>query len=196
MNSAMRILITLLVVTIISICLISLKHDVHYTSATSSSQLISSTVNFAKYENSSFGMKMDYPADWKKAEDNRGSWFRNGNESMNIRVESLPFQNQTLDQLTTRQINLTAQQFPAQKILQSNATVIGNNYSAHKLLFTFPEEPSDPKGTNLKELQLWMTNNSRAYILSYFTTNDSFDIYLPVVQKMIESFRITPVTTR
>ena len=115
---------------------------------------------------------------------------------MNIRVESLPFQNQTLDQLTTRQINLTAQQFPAQKILQSNATVIGNNYSAHKLLFTFPEEPSDPKGTNLKELQLWMTNNSRAYILSYFTTNDSFDIYLPVIQKMIESFRITPVTTR
>ena len=30
-------------------------------------------VNFAKYENSSFGMKMDYPADWKKAEDNRGT---------------------------------------------------------------------------------------------------------------------------
>ena len=192
----MKIIITLVVVTIATICLISLKHDGRYTSATPSLQPVSSTVNFAKYENSSFGMKMDYPADWKKAEDNRGSWFRNGNESVNIRLESLPFQNQTLDQLTTRQINLTVQQFPAQKILKSNATVIGNNYSAHKLLFTFPEEPSDPKGTNLKELQLLMTNNSRAYILSYFTTNDSFDIYLPVVQEMIESFRITPVTRR
>ena len=55
-----------LVVTIASICLISSKLDARYTSATSSSQPISSTVNFAKYENSSFGMKMDYPADWKK----------------------------------------------------------------------------------------------------------------------------------
>ena len=41
--------------------------DARYTSATSSSQPISSTVNFARYENSSFGMKMDYPADWKKS---------------------------------------------------------------------------------------------------------------------------------
>ena len=62
-----------LVVTIASICLISSKLDARYTSATSSSQPISSTVNFAKYQNSSFGMKMDYPADWKKAEDNTGS---------------------------------------------------------------------------------------------------------------------------
>jgi hypothetical protein len=148
-------------------------------------------VNFLKYENSSFGISIDYPSKWKQVEDNRGSWFRTENESANVRIESLPFQNQTLGQLTISQTNLTAQQFPDQKILESNVTKMGDNYTAHKLLFTFPEEPADPKGTHLREIKFWTTANDRAYVFSYFSTNDTFDFYLPLVQKMIESFRIT-----
>lgn len=171
-------------------------HNNNYAFAIPLLELVSSALKYATYENASFAIKIDYPQEWKQVEDDRGSWFRNGNESVNVRVEILPSQNQTLDELTINQTNLTAQQFPAQKILESNETRIGDNYTAHKLLFTFPEEPSDPKGTNMREMKLWAINNGRAYVFSYFTTNNTFDIYLPIVQKMIESFRITPLTTQ
>jgi eukaryotic-like serine/threonine-protein kinase len=147
--------------------------------------------NYTNYHNSSFGISLDYPIEWKQIGDNRGSWFRNENESVNVRIETIPFQNQTLDQLTNYQANLTEQQFPDQKILEKNVSKMGNNYTAYKLLFDFPEEPADPEGTPMRELKIWTTNNGRAYIFSYFTTNDAFDFYLPVVQKMIDSFRIT-----
>jgi serine/threonine-protein kinase len=146
---------------------------------------------YAVYHNSTFGMSVDYPKEWKQIGDNRGSWFRNQNESVNVRIETLPFQNKTLDQLINYQINLTAQQFPDQKILETNASRIGDNYTANKLLFDYPEEPADPQGTHMRELKIWTTNNGWAYIITYFTTNDTFDSYLPTVQKMIDSFRIT-----
>lgn len=153
-------------------------------------QAVAKTMNFSTYQNSTFGIRMQYPSDWKKVEDDRGSWFRNTNESVNVRVESITYQNQTLDQLRTRQIKLTGQQFPGRVLMESNATTIGDNYPAHKIVFTFPEEPSDLIGTKYKEMQVWTINDSRAYIISYFTTTDAYDNYLPAAQKIIDSFRI------
>jgi hypothetical protein len=194
MSNRVMIIIILAVVIIGSNCLVQLINNDSYNSRSLHAVSKTNETSFAKYENSSFGISIDYPSKWKQVEDDRGSWFRTENESANVRIESLPFQNQTLDQLTISQTNLTAQQFPDQKILDSNVTKIGNNYTAHKLLFTFPEEPADPKGTHMREMKLWTTNNDRAYIFSYFTTNDTFDSYLPVIQKMIESFSITPLS--
>ena len=151
---------------------------------------LSNPSNFSTYENSSFGIKMLYPSDWKKIEDFRGTWFRNSNESINVRVESIPYPNGELKELTSRQINLTRQQFPGQAITELNSTTFLDDYPAHKIVFTFPEEPSDLQGLQYKEMQVWSTRDGRAYIISYFTTTDAYDIYLPIIKKIIDSFEI------
>jgi hypothetical protein len=149
---------------------------------------VASSMNFSKYENSSFGILVKYPSDWKKIEDFRGSWFRNMNESANVRVESTPFQKGNLEEFTMRQINSTGQQFPGREIVESNETKIGDNYTAHRIVFTFPVIPADLEKT--KEMQVWTVNGGRAYIISYFTKIDDYDKYLPTAQKIIDSFRI------
>lgn len=157
--------------------------------AVTSPSLVVNAANFSTYENASLGVKIQYPSDWKKIEDSRGSWFRNMNESVNLRIESLPFLNGSLDELGIRQINLTEQQFPGQNLIESNETTIGNKYAAHRILFTYPEVPSDlmPK---IKELKVWTINGSRAYIISYFTAIEDYGSYFPLAQKIIDSFRI------
>jgi len=155
----------------------------------------STASNLSLYQNSSFGIRIQYPSEWKQIEDFQGSWFRNTNESVNVRAESIIFPSGSLDDLTTRQLNLTKHQFPGQKVIESNKTTIGDNYTAHKIVFTFPEEPNDPRKILFKEMQVLTLNGTRSFIISYFTRADSYDYYLPVIQKIIDSFRITPISS-
>lgn len=151
----------------------------------------SKTLNFYTYENSTFGIRIQYPSDWKKVEDDRGVWFRTTNESVNLRVESLAYLNRTLDNLTKRQINLTAQQFPGRSIVELNSVTLRHNYPGIKIVFTYPEDPEDDlQAIRYKEMQFWTIRDGRAYIFSYFTTADAYDNYLPVVNEIIESFDI------
>ena len=184
-------------IVILSLILLSLYHLTEYEdrkaiaeSITDPTTSLSKTINFSTFKNSSFGIKILYPSDWKKIEDFRGSWFRNSNDSINVRVESIPYPNGDLEELSTRQVNLTGQQFPGQVIAELNSTTIGHNYPAYKIVFTFPEEPSDLQGLKYKEMQVWTTEYGRAYILSYFTTADAYDNYLPIIKKIIDSFEI------
>jgi hypothetical protein len=189
MTCTANVVAILWIIFIGSIYLIA-QDDHQQARAIGSVQIVNSSTNFLKYDNSSFGMSIDYPTGWNKIEDNTGSWFRNSNESVNVRIEKLPSQNKTIDELTKNQINLTKNQFPGQVYVESNATTIGNNYTAHKIVFTFPEEPADPKGTRFKEMKVWTVKEDKAYIFSYFTTKDSYDYYLPLILQMIKSFRM------
>jgi len=186
---------TITVLTLILVGGIFLVFECENQMASGVSVLSNSTnSNFSTYQNSSFGIKMQYPSEWKQIEDFQGSWFRNTNESVNVRAESITFPNGSLDDLTTRQLNLTKHQFPGQKVLESNIATIGDLYTAHKIVFTFPEEPNDPRKILFKEMQVLTLNGTRGFIISYFTRADSYDYYLPVVQKIIDSFRITPIS--
>jgi hypothetical protein len=150
----------------------------------------SNSLNYSEYKNATLGISIQYPSDWQRFEDFRGSWFRNANDSVNVRLESVSYSNDSLQELVAQQLKLTGNQFPGQKVLESNETTIGNAYPAVKLLFTYPEAPSDPRRITIKEMQLLATNGTRAFIISYFTTAEGYDYYLPIVNKMIDSFRI------
>lgn len=120
-----------------------------------------------------------------------GSWFRNTDESVNVRVESILALDVSLEKLTSRQINLIKQQFPGPVLAESNETKNGDNYTAQKMVFTFPQQLSDFQRT--KEMQVMTINGNLEYIISYFAIPDAYDNYLPIVHKIIDSFRITPV---
>jgi hypothetical protein len=158
--------------------------------ATNLEILPASSLNFSIYQNASFGISVHYPSEWQRFEDFRGSWFRNANDSVNVRLESITYQNGSLHELVAQQRKLTGNQFPGLEVIESNQTKIGNNYPAFKLVFTYPEAPSDPRRIIFKEMQVLAANGTRAFIISYFTTADAFDHYLPIVNRMIDSFRI------
>ena len=107
-----------------------------------------------------------------------------------MRIEIIPSGNRSLDELTSNQISLIEQQFPRQELIESNATTIGANYTGHKIVFTFPVQPRNLE-TKLKEMQVWTINGSRAYVISFFTLADAYNNYLPIAEKIIDSFRIT-----
>jgi len=163
--------------------------------AMASSPTLANDSTFSTYQNSSFGVKMQYPSDWKKIEDFRGSWFRNFNESVNMRVEIVPNGNRTLDQLTENQTSLIEHQFPLQKMVESKAVTIGENYNAHKIVFTFPEEPRN-LDAKFKEMKVWTISGNRGYIISYFTPAGLYDTYLPIAETVVDSLRITPVNEK
>lgn len=146
---------------------------------------------FSAYSNSTLGMCIEYPSVWNKVEDNRGAWLEISNESTaHIRIESLPNKNnQTLDQFTTARINLTNQQFPGRELIDDNATIIGQNYSGHKIVFSHTEEPSDKKGARFEESQAWTVHKNRIFVISYFTVAKDYENYLPVFQNIIDSFK-------
>ena len=148
--------------------------------------------NYAIYENCTFGLKADYPWWWKKIEDPRGVWFRTVNDSANVRFESISYPNSSLDSLVDNQTKLVNQQFPGQVLLESNKTSIGDNYEAYRLVFIFPEVPAD-LNNKVKEMQVGTLNSNRAYIVSYFTSLEAYDNYLPIVEKIINSFRVISV---
>lgn len=146
---------------------------------------------FSAYSNSTLGMCIEYPSIWDKIEDNRGAWLKISNDSSaHIRIESLPNENnQTLDQFTIARINLTNQQFPGRELLEDNTTVIGQNYSGHKIVFSHTEEPSDKKGIRFEESQAWTVYKDRIFVISYFTMAKDYDNYLPIVKNIIDSFK-------
>jgi hypothetical protein len=190
MNGAASVVKILAIILIICISLVTESVRQHV-NATGQLQSVPQIINFSKYENSKFGMSVDYPSLWKIVEDNIGAWFKNTNESVNVRLENLPIQNRTMDEVTSSQLNLTRNQFPGQVILESNVTTIGNNYPAYKIVFTFPEDPADLTGTWFKELKAWTIWRDKAYVISFFTTNSSYNNYLSQVTKIIDSFRIS-----
>lgn len=156
---------------------------------------ISSNVHLNTFQNSILGISIQYPSNWNKVEDDRGAWFKTSNESAYVRLESIDNKKQMPAQFSIERINLTKQQFPARELLGENDTTIGSNLTGHQILFKYTEEPSDKKGLQYEQLQVWTIVKVRAYVISYFTRADTFGDYLPVVQRMIESFKLIPTRT-
>jgi hypothetical protein len=183
---AARCLIFVLIVSVFAVPRMQIHADAEAAGTSGSKGVI-----FSTYSNSTLGMCFEYPPVWKKIEDSQGAWLKISNESSaHIRVEGLPNKtNQTLDQFTIARINLTKQQFPGREILNDNATLIGQKYPGHRIVFTHTEDPSEKKGLKFEESQAWTAYKDRIFVISYFTMAKLYDNYLPAFQKIIDSFK-------
>jgi len=146
--------------------------------------------SFQSYQDERHGIMLQFPLEWKKFEDSRGSWFRNSNESVNVRLEAFPYVGD-LDQLAKKYENQTAQQFPGRIGLQSSEAKVGINYTARQFVFDYQEVPYDKSlKSKMKELQLYTIQNHTAFVLTYFTTANEYEYYLPIVQEIVNSVRL------
>jgi hypothetical protein len=155
--------------------------------------------DFLTYENTTYGIRIQYPVIWQVGEPNQTSQdnvktivaFRSPKdrisdtiaESVIIGVENLPpEENISLDAYSTLQIaGLT--QFSTDFDLEQSTPIVLAGSPGHKIVYseTVQQHP-------IKTMQVWTIKDNKAYIISFAGEEAKLSNYLPTIQKMIDSF--------
>jgi hypothetical protein len=165
---------------------------------------ITTTTEFAVYDNPSLGIKILYPADWKPFQTSTVNRtiieFRQKvmNEHdplssfMSVSVENLSGTVKTLDVLTKQNIDQANKSLPNFRLIESNITTLANN-PAYKVVSTFTNSGFDDPlySPQFQTMNIWAIKEDRIYTISYSQTHSGFSTHLPNIQKMIDSFEIT-----
>ena len=161
---------------------------------------------FSVYDNPGLGIKILYPSDWKPFQTSTVNRtiieFRQKVMSehdpltsfMTISVENLSGTIRTLDVLTKQNVDLANKTLPNFQLIESNITTLANN-PAYKIISTFTNSRSggdDPlHSPQFQTMTIWTIKGDRMYTISYSQIPSEFSRYLPIIQKMIDSFEIT-----
>jgi hypothetical protein len=156
--------------------------------------------NFLTYQNPSQGIKMQYPSSWMVSQnglrvfsDIVGFYAPFGNLSdvltggliLSIRHYS---QNITLDGYNNL-INNSLKQ-PSVQIIESNPSTLAGN-PAHKTVFL----ASSGSGLfKIETMLVWTVKGNNVYTISFNSEAAKYPTYVPIVQKMINTFEIANST--
>src|SRR5438067_2643311 len=152
--------------------------------------------NFIAYQDSTLGIKIDYPAGWTH-ELHAGSLvtFLASLESdsntypagLGVKVQHMKSsKNISLNEITKVQIKNLTQDHPDFKLIESTDYKVGGN-NAHKIVFT----ATDDKKNERKAMQIWTLRGDKAYLITYKAEPGKYSRYLPIIQKMVDSFQFT-----
>ncbi len=167
----------------------SSSNDTSTASANSSS--------FLTYQNHDFGIRMQYPSNWTKQEDNlllhtiaafsliHQNPFDFANVTLaevDLRVYNAP-QNETSAKLNIGQINTQGQTIVG---YYKNSTTTLGGYPALKIISYFFGVVTQ------KEMQIWtfIPNKHVLVEIIYIAQPSKYSLYLPIVQRMIDSVEI------
>ncbi|MDJ0691277.1 MAG: protein kinase [Xenococcaceae cyanobacterium MO_188.B32] len=158
------------------------------------------------YENSDYGIKMEYPSDWEltKVEDVLGTIakFAPPESKVNIiphevtiSVENLT-PSMSLDEYTTSAVGEIIQFLPEARIIDSRRVKLGNR-EAHQIIYTGKDKKHN---LVIKYMQIWFLEGDRSaprqredsvYLVTYQAEADKYDRFLePVEETMIKSFEV------
>ena len=153
-----------------------------------------SEIQLASYENSSEGFKLNYPQAWSKQ--NRNDFFTSGvvffsplandvdkfEERVSVLVEDLT-DNTSLTEYTAESI-AEIKRLSDPNISTARAIKLGDR-PGRQVIYQ-----GEVNGSPVQRMQTWSIEGDRAYIITYTARPDSYDKYLPIVEKIIESFEI------
>jgi hypothetical protein len=157
---------------------------------------ITTSSPFLTYENPTYRIRIQYPSDWEKLEFSQRNIvviFRSPRENSSdtklenllIQVGNLPSQNIPLDEVVRANINKLKQSLIDFELTELNATTLSGNNPAHKVVYTNREGEDE-----LKTMQVVSIKEDKIYLITYTAEASRYDRYLPIIQKMIDSFRI------
>lgn len=152
-------------------------------------------IAFSLYENYSLGFRVDYPQNWSKQ--NRDDFLATGvvffsplendadqfKEQVSVLVENLSTDLPLSDY--TKLSLLQIKQLSDPNIGEAQVVAMGAN-EGRQIIYQGEEN-----GSHVKRMQTWSVNGNRAYLITYTALPESFDDYLPTVEKMIQSFETT-----
>jgi S1-C subfamily serine protease len=165
----------------------------------------STTSNILTYQNSSYGIRIQYPANWTKDEQDVDpndtitnivtfsspltSRFDIYSENLGIGLERLTDQNMTLKEYTTSLITDYNETLTDFNLIELNTNITlggGNNNTAYRLIYTDRED-----NINYKTMEIGTIIGDKVYYIQYIAEENKYSKYLPTIQMMINSFQIT-----
>lgn len=168
--------------------------------STSIASTNSNGTNFLTYGNSTYGIRIQYPSTWLKEE----SHNQTSNDivkfsapataapaSLSVIGGSPAPQSVPLAVYVNASIYLLRHSFDNFSLIDSNATTLGDS-PAHKIVYTAILPSS---ATELKFMQILTIKDSKSFVITYGTLPTIFSMYLPTIQKMVDSFAFMPVVT-
>jgi eukaryotic-like serine/threonine-protein kinase len=153
---------------------------------------------FLTYQNSTVGMKIQYPSNWTKQTTARGVSFavvlgRNTTNHDNFlaklnasALSGFPT-NMTIKAMADRVVNSYRHFLPGFQIQSyTNATLAGNN--AIKIVYTY----TDPKNNRFTATDTATIKNDKLYVIQYYyyTKSPKQQTYPQTLHKMVDSFQV------
>ncbi len=154
--------------------------------------------NLLTYQNSTYGIKIQYPTSWDKEENGTKQDTEtdivtfyppasNSNASLDLSMDDISDEKgisvaqYAHDGLSDLKGSL--QNFKSIGLTTNNILA---GLPAYKSLYTYVDGK-----TTFKDMEIGAIKGDKAYILTYEGGTDEFDRYMPTVQQMINSFQIT-----
>lgn len=157
--------------------------------------------DFITYDNPSLEISIDYHADWTVQEDTASGnvifispmedEFDAYGENVLISVFSDPGR-RPIEELVSEAVNSFSKNLAEFELIESKPITLQGNTGnpAHLLVYSF----NDPVFGRINVMDIVTFNEDRLYATSYSAITEAFLIYLPTVQRMVDSFQIgTPI---
>lgn len=143
----------------------------------------SMTQKFTVYEDPTDGISIQYPSDWEKIQ-----YFQSpvqmSTAGYKVVVNFLaPIVNASDQWREYLMIQVGNQGIVKNLVPQAKITLAGN--PAYKLVYTNNEETF-----HLKTLEAWTTIGGNTYLLIYKAEATKYSSYLPIIQRMLDSFKV------
>ncbi|MBU0958322.1 MAG: hypothetical protein KKB31_00095, partial [Nanoarchaeota archaeon] len=151
------------------------------------------TATWSTYENSAYGITINYSSDWQKNESIplnvvTFAYYPEQNTLssavLSIMIYDLSSQPMTLEEYTQFSLNQLEQDIFNYDQIEVAATVLAGG-PAEKVVYT-----GEMSQTLLKFMQIWTIKNNKVYLISYVAPAQLYSDSLSTIQKMIDSFEI------
>ena len=159
----------------------------------------SAPANLLTYQNSTAGIKLQYPSNWVKQENGTRQDTQtdlvtftpptiNSNASLDITVDDITDSlGTTLAQYGSDEIGSLKQQFANNdfNLIESKSSIILAGLPAYRIVYT-----SVDQNTTTKDMEIGAIKGGKVYLLTYEAGPNEYDKYLPIALKMIDSFKL------
>ncbi|MFL6346161.1 MAG: hypothetical protein ACJ71A_12045 [Nitrososphaeraceae archaeon] len=172
----------------------SVLNDQNTTTATNNNNNSSS---YLTYEDNADGISLMYPSNWQKIEYPSGAMnYGKGHRIIASFLAPLDPSDQWRGSLNIQISNLS----DSKNIIPQNATTTMINLGGHpafKLEYTNTErmylnrDLTSSSSIKLKVMQVWTSIGDSTYLLTYNAEASKYPQYLPIIYKMLSSFRVS-----
>jgi hypothetical protein len=150
---------------------------------------------FQNYQNPTLGFSIQYPSDWQiEEEPGEQVTFVKENDIVEslVDVHSLDSPDITLAKYVQDEITNKREERQGFKLVESTPMTISDGKApAHKLVYTFLKEDEPRSGETNKIQRIYTIEGDKVYSIAYLAEVDKYDDSLPLVEKMVDSFRIS-----
>ena len=145
------------------------------------------------YQNDARGFKINYPAEWSQL--NRDDFIATGVMFLSTQEDDRDFQERVSVLVENLVPNTTLAKYTAESLaeikklsdpsLENSQIITMGNHEGRQVVYQGEEN-----GYSVQRMQTWLVKDNLAYVITYTAAPDQYDVYLPAVKEMIESFEI------